>query len=271
MNIIKEYTGKHSVIQFGLIFSILIAAFFLGLIEWTGMLAVVILAGMAQLYSSLEKNTKYPRFLYHGLAVLIFGLCFVVYQHLIPGFNNVLYFDKIRVSADAVPFTMYFNVDKLLAGLILLLFIIPLKTNFREGVKKIWPLFLMTIMLLLSLAALFHFVRFDFKLHSYFLIWGINNLFIVCMAEEALFRGFLQRHLSLQKIRYSSVIAIVVAGLGFGLLHWQGGAAYVSYAAVAGIMYGWMYQRSQNIFLNILAHFLFNLIHIIFFTYPFLQ
>lgn len=270
MEIIKKYTGKKNLIKCGLLFSVLLTALISGYIGWAGLLAVVILTAMVILYSSLEGNNKY-RFLYHVLAAVILLACFAVYQHLIPGFNNVLYFDKIKVSEDAVPFTMYFNVDKLLTGIVLLVFIIPLKTNLWEGLKKSWLLFLMTIALLLSLAAVFHFVRFDFKLHSYFLIWGINNLFIVCMAEEALFRGFLQRHLSLLKSRYSGIIAVVVAGLGFGLLHWQGGAAYVSYAAVAGIMYGWMYQRSQNIFVNILAHFLFNLIHIIFFTYPFLQ
>lgn len=268
---IKKYIRKEDMMKSGLIFSGLLIALSLGFIEWTGLLIIVILGGMALMYSSLERNKQYSRFLYHSLAVVIFAACIALYQHIVPGFNNVLYFDKIQVSKDAVPFTMYFNADKLLAGLVILLLIIPLRTDLWQGIKKTWMLFLMTLVLLLSLSVLFHFVRFDFKFHSYFIIWGINNLFIVCMAEEVLFRGFLQRHLSLLKIRNADFISVAVAALGFGLLHWQGGAAYVSYAVVAGGMYGWIYQRSQNIFVNILAHFLFNVIHIIFFTYPFLQ
>lgn len=53
-------------------------------------------------------------------ACLIFALfAFAMFQHMIPGFHNVLVFDKIQFSPDAIPFTMYLNFDKLLVGVII--------------------------------------------------------------------------------------------------------------------------------------------------------
>lgn len=123
----------------------------------------------------------------------------------------------------------------------------------------------------MGLALIFNFVKFDYKFHSYFFLWALNNLFIVSMAEEVLFRGFIQAHLSTLKLPYPKINAIVIAALGFGALHWTAGIFYVIYATIAGIMYGFIYEKSGNIIFNIISHFLLNLVHIVFFTYPFLS
>jgi len=39
-------------------------------------------------------------------------------------------------------------------------------------------------------------------------------------------------------------------------------------AAVAGIVYGYAYEKTQRIEASILCHFGVNIIHFIFFTYP---
>ncbi|WBV57629.1 CPBP family intramembrane metalloprotease [Chryseobacterium daecheongense] len=258
-------------IKTGVLFSVLMMSLFTQLISVTGFLIITLFAALVYLYTVLEKNLKYSRFLYHTLALVILAVSIIIFQHLLPGFNNVLIFDKIQVSKDGVPFTMYFNIDKTLAGLTLLLFVVPPAKDFRSALKKSWSLILMTILLLMGLTLLFSFVRIDIKFHQYFFVWALNNVLFVVMAEEVLFRGFFQRHLSLLNIKNSQIIAVVIAGLSFGALHWAGGILYVLYAAIAGIMYGLIYQRSNNILVNILSHFLLNIIHILFFTYPFLK
>ncbi|ASK29367.1 hypothetical protein CEY12_04305 [Chryseobacterium sp. T16E-39] len=254
-----------------ILFSILIVCLISHLISIIGFLIILAFTALVYLYDMLEKNEKYSRFLYHTLALVILAFSVVIFQHLLPGFNNVLIFDKIQVSKDAVPFTMYFNIDKTLAGLILLLFVVPQGDRFKSALKKSGSLVVMAILLLMGLTLLFNFVKIDVKFHQYFIIWAINNLLFVVMAEEVLFRGFFQRHLSLLNIKNSGIIAVFVAALSFGALHWLGGLLYVVYASIAGVMYGWIYQRSKNIALNIISHFVLNLIHIIFFTYPFLK
>ncbi|MBK1896747.1 CPBP family intramembrane glutamic endopeptidase [Chryseobacterium paridis] len=254
-----------------LLFSVLIICLFTQLISVVGLLIILAFVAMVYGYSMLEKNQKYSRFLYHAMALGIFVFSIVVFQHLLPGFNNVLIFDKIQVSKDAVPFTMYFNIDKTLTGLILLLFVVPWEMNFKSALKKNWYLIIIAVLLLMGLTLLFNFVKIDIKFHSYFFIWALNNLLFVVMAEEVLFRGFFQRHLSLLNIKNSGIIAVFIAALAFGALHWQGGIWYVLYAAIAGMMYGLIYYRAKNIILNIVSHFILNLIHILFFTYPFLK
>lgn len=250
---------------------ILIVCFITNLISITGFLIILGFYFLVYLYKIFENKTTLPRYSYHTLAITILISAVVLYQHLLPGFNNILIFDAIQVSKNGAPFTMYFNIDKTLTGLILLFFVIPQENSLKLAFKKAWYLVIIAIFLLIGLALLFNFIKIDFKLYNYFIIWGLNNLFIVAMAEEVLFRGFLQRHLSLLKIKYSDVISIVISAAAFGLLHWQGGMHYVLYATIAGMMYGLIYQKSNSILFNIISHFLVNLVHIIFFTYPFLR
>lgn len=250
---------------------ILIILFIISLISFTGVLIISGFYILLHIYGILEKNKTHLQYSYHTVAFIILILAVVLYQHVLPGFNNVLIFDKIQVSKDAFPFTMYFNIDKTLVGFLLFCFVIPWEANLKMAVRKAWPLVIITIFLLIGLALIFDFVKVDYKFYDYFFLWALNNLFIVSMAEEVLFRGFLQRHLSLLKIKRSEIIAIIITALVFGVLHWKGGIYYVVYGTIAGVMYGFIYHKSKSIIFTIVSHFVVNVVHIIFFTYPFLQ
>ena len=102
-------------------------------------------------------------------------------------------------------------------------------------------------------------------------LWAVNNLLLVCLTEEALFRGYLQEGLSrwLAESRYSEVFAIGVAGVLFGLAHFAGGWGYVLVASLAGVGYGLAY-RVGGLQASVVAHFSLNLIHFTLFTYPML-
>ena len=62
----------------------------------------------------------------------------------------------------------------------------------------------------------------------------------------------------------------VAAGL-FGLAPAAGGPAYVALATVAGVGYGWIYQKTSRIEASMLTHFALNTVHFLGFTYPALQ
>lgn len=119
---------------------------------------------------------------------------------------------------------------------------------------------------MLSIA--FEYIKFAPKIPQNLWIWVINNLFFTCVAEEGLFRGFFQESLSQLKYKYSGNIAILIPAVFFGVMHYSGGLKYVILATIAGVSYGWIYKVTKRIEASILAHFLLNLTHILFFTYP---
>jgi uncharacterized protein len=201
--------------------------------------------------------------------ILSVGLC----MHLFPGFHNLKVLDHIYFSPDAIPFSLYLNIDKTVVGIFILGMSASLICSAEEWLKlfkQLIPKITIVLISVISLALLLKFVRFNPKLPLYFFIWSISNLFLVCMAEEALFRGFIQKNLSLllEKFKYADLIAILLASLLFGLMHFHGDLHYVLLATAAGIGYGWVYVSTKRIEGSIFTHFIVNMTHFLFFTYP---
>ncbi|MFQ5341189.1 MAG: lysostaphin resistance A-like protein [Anaerolineae bacterium] len=86
----------------------------------------------------------------------------------------------------------------------------------------------------------------------------------VAIPEELFFRGILQNGLS--KHLRNPRLGLVLASLAFGLMHWNNADAvverltYVGLATVAGLFYGWAYERSDGLMAPILCHTLIGLI-----------
>lgn len=206
-----------------------------------------------------------------GLAVV--GLAAVLMLHLAQGFNNLRVIDAVRFTPDALPFTLYLNFDKTLAGLFILGWCHARLTGsgaWREMLAAMAPRAGALISLIMVLSLAMGYVRFAPKLPTETPLWLGVNLLFTCMAEEALFRGFVQAQLqrAWQNVRGGAWLALGVAAVLFGLAHAAGGAAYVALATVAGLGYGWIYQRTRSIEASILAHFALNTVHFLAFTYP---
>lgn len=206
------------------------------------------------------------------LLIIIFAGLF--YLHKVPGFHNYLIWNKVKFTADAVPFTMYLNLDKTLVGIMIIGMALSLNRSlvaWRFTFRSVVIFFPIVAIVLLFLSHRFNYVKFEPKLVDGIILWSINNLFFVCMAEEALFRGFIQNGLSKLKYRYAGIMSIFITAILFGLLHAPGGIKYVALATIAGILYGTIYYKTKRIEVSILTHFLVNLVHILFFTYPALE
>jgi hypothetical protein len=169
--------------------------------------------------------------------------------------------------------TKYWNFDKAAAGLILLAYFgdnCRSVSDWKAMVQKTYLISIITVVISISLALILGYINLDITLVTAFFAWAWANLLFTCVAEEMLFRGFVQKHLLRLTNKDVCKISIVIfVGILFGLAHFAGGVTYVILAAVAGIGYGYAYYRSGRIESAILTHFLLNSVHFLFFTYPF--
>jgi membrane protease YdiL (CAAX protease family) len=65
-----------------------------------------------------------------------------------------------------------------------------------------------------------------------------------------------------------NILSLISVSFLFGFAHFAGGFKYMVLAAMAGILYGYAYQKTQRIEASILCHFGVNIFHFIFLTYP---
>ena len=96
------------------------------------------------------------------------------------------------------------------------------------------------------------------------------NLFFTTFAEEVFFRMFLHDAMRrcFPKTFTSAWRIIAVSTALFGLAHIAGGPLYVLGALLAGIGYGYVYEKTQRIEWAIAAHFGVNVTHFFLFSYP---
>ena len=97
------------------------------------------------------------------------------------------------------------------------------------------------------------------------------NLLFTCVAEEAFFRGLLQTKLTqIITAERLAILAPIVTAIVFALAHFVGGINYVFVSAVAGFGYSYIFYKTQRLEWAILCHWLVNISHFFFFTYPML-
>ncbi|PKH22829.1 CPBP family intramembrane metalloprotease [Enterobacterales bacterium CwR94] len=235
---------------------------------WQGIVTlegVVILmaAGALAKGRHLLRGRRYWQRAAEGIMVLI---CIALFLHLLPGFNNPKVVDSVQVGPQSAAWSMYFNFDKAMVPF-LLAGILPSVLSVQRAPQR-WPYWLLlslAIPALLLLAVALGGLR----LEPHFPVWlpqfMLANLFFVSLAEEALFRGWLQQRLQ-QKL--GNVPALLLASLVFGLAHVAGGPLLVAFAALAGVIYGLAWWWSGRLWVATLFHFALNLTHLLFFTYP---
>jgi membrane protease YdiL (CAAX protease family) len=132
------------------------------------------------------------------------------------------------------------------------------------------PLVVINTVVLAVLAVALSYLHWQPKWTPLFWIWSASNLFLTCLSEEAFFRGFIQRELTLalRDSRFGSAVAIGVSAALFGLAHFAGGVSYVVLAMAAGVGYAIIFHITRSIEMSMLAHFALNTTHFLLFTYP---
>ena len=199
-----------------------------------------------------------------------------LFVHLVPGFNNPKILDGVKAGPLSAPFSMYFNFDKALLPFILLaacptLFFCHNKVRQNKAVRprlRYWILLALGIPILLLIAVLLGGLRIEPHLPEWLGSFMLANLFFVSLAEEALFRGYLQQRIAGW---WGNLPALFITALIFGLAHVAGGPLLMVFAGLAGLIYGLAWMWSGRLWVSTLFHFGLNLCQLLFFTYPFYQ
>lgn len=202
-----------------------------------------------------------------GLEIMLVLASIALFLHLVPGFNNLKVLDKVTVGPLSAPFSMYYNLDKALLPFILLACLPTLfvaKKHPSMG-RMGWVVLIVSMPALLLLATALGGLKIELHTPAWIGSFIIANVFFVCLAEEALFRGYLQQRLSQWLGSYP---ALILTALLFGAAHFAGGPLLMVFATLAGLIYGLAWLWSGRLWVAVAFHFAFNLLHLLFFTYP---
>jgi len=248
----------------------IVAAVIAGIVELPGLAVIVLFAGacLAAMRSTLSTAA---RTLAWGV-LMICGLALAT--HRVPWINNVLIFDAVAVSPSAELYTLYWNYDKALVGVLLYVACVQRQqsTQWSSAIFATAVAAVLTPALVVVPALAMNFVVWDPKWPAILVMWVPANLLVTCLAEETFFRGILQRHLTealRARVPLAGLVALSVAAVAFGIAHIAGGIAYAVLATLAGIGYGAAYYFTHRVEASILVHFTLNLVHLMLFTYPF--
>lgn len=208
---------------------------------------------------------------YIGFTVLsvLLGL------HVLPGFANPQILDDAVLVQGAAAYDLYLNFDKTIPGILFLGLahqgLIRTRAELLQALRAAWPVVFTTTAVIIAASVSLGYVKFAPHWTPDIGVWSFSNLFLTCLAEEAFFRGFLMErlHALFRRRANASWLALLVSSLLFGVAHMAGGWQYVALATLAGMGYGYACQRSRRIEMAILTHFSVNLLHFLFFTYPF--
>jgi membrane protease YdiL (CAAX protease family) len=226
--------------------------------------ALLVLAAMLVRPASPPALRAAGHTLFLAVAVLLF-------LHWLPGFHNPLVIPRAALTPDAVPFGMYLNLDKPLVAFWVILAAAPVMagTTARTTLGAALAACAAAIVVCLGLALALGVVGWAPKWPESGWLWLINNALLVTLAEEALFRGYVQQRLAQcwRGQRWGATAAPGVAALLFGLAHYAGGWQWMLLAGIAGVGYGAAY-RHGGLAAAVLAHLGLNAAHYGLFTYP---
>jgi membrane protease YdiL (CAAX protease family) len=204
-----------------------------------------------------------------GLVFFVYALAMAL--PLLPGFVRVELVAPRALSTGAEAYGIAVGFPKVVTGILILGLINPVLS--RRGIAAVLaralPIWIATTALVMIFTLAMGYTAFAPKWDTLFLLWAPINLFFTCLAEEAFFRGYVQHELA-SAARSSAMpgVALVIAAVFFGLLHFKGGATYVVAGAIAGLGYGWAFLRTQRIEAAMAVHFGLNATHFLLFAYP---
>ncbi|HXR00991.1 MAG TPA: CPBP family intramembrane glutamic endopeptidase [Pseudomonas sp.] len=204
----------------------------------------------------------------HGLFI---ALAVSLACHWLPGFFSARAIAAVRLSPQAAPFSMYLNLDKPLIGFWVVLacpWVFTAVNPRRMLITTGLTLPVTTAVCLVSAVSM-GLIGWTPQWPEQSGIWVVNNLLLVTLTEELVFRGYIQGGLSrlLKRLPYHRTLAILIASLAFGLAHVGAGWQWMVLAGIAGVGYGIAY-RFGGLPAAVITHFGLNLAHFSLFTYP---
>ena len=171
------------------------SACWFGLIQPAGLVLIFLFA--AGCYWFYAKRSAVAIRFVAGALVLVLSLALMA--HVVPGLASFPIATDYQVSAGAGPYNLYANLDKVFVGFFLLAFghaLLGSRCDCSDMFIRMAPPALATLAVVMPLALLLGYVSLDLKWTNFFFVWAWKNLLYTCVAEEAFFRGFLQRQIA---------------------------------------------------------------------------
>lgn len=219
----------------------------------------------------LRQHYRQQRMVSVVLELFLVACSLALFYHLMPGFNNPLMVEKAKLGPLSSTYSLYYNFDKALVPF-LLMACLPTLFNTDQPDRVVgvsaWVVLALSIPALLLLAVALGGLKIELHMPPWILAFIMANLFFVSLAEEALFRGYLQQRCSRWLGAYP---ALIITALLFGAAHFAAGWLMVVFATLAGLIYGLAWMWSGRLWVPVLFHFALNLTHLLFFTYPLYQ
>lgn len=275
INLISFYCTKTKKLPI-IFFAISLAtALISGVINFISSLIILLFGFLIYSFYQKKLSSPYKFFIYFG----IFIIAILSFLHQLPGIDNIEFLTNIKLSKNSSNFDLWLNFDKPLIAIFLLFFIYnpprkfsDYKNIFIQTLKPFVPL----LIIVLALGTYGNFLVFDLKFPNFEItfLWLIKMIFLTIFAEEFFFRFFIQNSviLLLKNSKYFSknpqIIGLIFASILFGLTHFSQGFIFILLATICGFFYGLIFIRTRYIEASILLHFLINLTHFIFFSYP---
>lgn len=253
---------KHNVWLVFFIISIVLA-YFSETINLQAIIMIFFGLFMVRCYSQM-KGIK--RYIFSGVIIL---WAILLALHLVPGFNNLLLLDSVKSGPMSTPYSVHVNFDKAMVIFVFVL-MMPQMLETQKHVKTVnlvvaeIGVAVLSLLLMPLLGIYLGAIKPEFSIPNWIGLFILNNLFITCVAEEVFFRGYLQSSF----MKYGQYTALIASSILFGFAHFAGGAEFIVFATIAGLAYGLIYLSTGRLYMAIIAHFMFNFYHLIFFTYP---
>ncbi|SMF19945.1 hypothetical protein SAMN02745866_01233 [Alteromonadaceae bacterium Bs31] len=238
-----------------------------GLLPYELLSLLVIFACALHIFVKAGNKPVWQR-AFFWLCAVVLGLAIGLFRP--EGFNYPLLF-----SAKALPFDLYLNLGKAFAGyLALVLLAAQLHSLKKRSLIVSLGLVLSFCCLIFVVAIPLLGLQLQLKALNYIAVFAVVNLLITCVSEEVFMRLLFQlqisrvlgRRISSSALRQS--IAAVVTALLFTLTHAIGDGRVFAVYLLAGLAYGFIFALSGRLLMAIALHFLVNIIHFSFLTYP---
>lgn len=276
-NFISFYFTKNKLFPTIFLILFLLIALISGIVNFLSC-GIILLFGFL-IYSFYQKKSsaKYKFLIFFS----IFIITILSFAHLLPSFNNIEAIKNIRLSKNSSDLNLWLNFDKPLIAIFMLFFAYqtPRKLNdYKKIFLQTSKIFLPLSLVVIGIGMIGKFLVFDPKLPNFNItsLWLIKILFLTIFPEEFFFRFFLQNNIinllkksQFFKTKNYQIIGLIFTAIIFGLTHFSGGFSLVLLAIISGFGYGFVYMRTGYIESAILLHFLINLSHFLFFSYPF--
>lgn len=185
--------------------------------------------------------------------------------HLLPGFQPMPLWPARQLSVDAPPYALRLSWDKLLLAMCLLAWWLGQPARPAAHGRLAWLAGGLTLTGVPLLALSLGLVAWQPKWPDGLWLWLAVNLGVAVLAEELLFRAWLQPLLC---ARLGVTGGIGLTALLFGAAHIPFSPLFALVATLAGLGYGLVFHASGRLWPAVALHGAVNLLHLLLLSYP---